>query len=152
MLGDLKAPTQGYCSKVLADTSATYNHAVCSGGSTTDIGELTTIDWIQNCDAYGSFRIGFDWGHGGGVIVDGVLVHFAPSNIYANWYDGNWGSNDLNGVIAVPEQLWTAGRHIIQFVGFEPCCDGNGEIDAMPRGGSWAPVHNTFSFPCTSGA
>jgi hypothetical protein len=122
------------------------NQGLC-GGSNSNIGELITINWMQNCDQYGSFRIGFDWGYGGGMIVDGELVHVVPSNPAANWWAGNWGA--INGVFTFPERLFTAGRHTVQFVGFEWCCDGNEAIHAMVRGGAWHVVDNSFSFACT---
>jgi hypothetical protein len=136
----------------MTDSGDINNEKVClAGASTTNIGETIIIDWIQNCDSYGSFRLGFDWGHGGGVVVDGQLL---PQIIVANedgnfnWYRGNWGATGLNAPLLVPEQLWTAGRHIVQFVGFENCCDGYEALQQKPRGGVWSAVTNTFSFPC----
>jgi len=146
LLGQIQSPIPGYCRQSLGSTGTLSNQGLC-GGSNSNIGELITIDWMQNCDQYGSFRIGFDWGYGGGMIVDGELVHVVPSNPATNWWAGNWGA--VNGVFTFPERLFTTGRHTVQFVGFEWCCDGNEVIQAMVRGGSWRVVDNSFSFACT---
>jgi len=147
LIGELKPPSSLYCSRSLDNTGTIGNQFVCAG-TNSQIGEMITIAWIQGCDQYGEFRIGFDWGLGGGVVVDGELVHVVVVNPAGNWWAGEWTSNEVNGVYNLPERLYAAGRHTIQFVGFEDSCDGNGAIQQQVRGGDWAPVDKFFTFKC----
>jgi hypothetical protein len=137
-------PSPGYCRRDLSSLENIGNQAVC-GGSASDIGEMITIEWHQDCDEYGSFRIGYDWGRGGGIIIDHELVVTVPSNAAQNWWAGNW-NQGLPNVATVEERVFFKGWHKVQFIGFEGCCDGNGQIQYKPRNGDWQVVDRMFRF------
>ncbi len=67
-----------------------------------------------------SFRLGGDYGRGGGVYVDGQLIAEDWNNDL--WWSNNWDSSD---VLAGSINL-SAGYHHIETIGFEGCCDGAG--------------------------
>jgi hypothetical protein len=122
LLAQVHDSSAGYCTKSLTNLGALSNQGVC-GGSNSNIGELITIEWNQDCDQTGSLRMGVDWGYGGALIVDGAIVRTLQTNSNYNWWNGNWG--DTGSVITLTNKVWTKGHHKVQFIGFEPCCDGN---------------------------
>lgn len=141
------APTTGYCKKNVDSWKSFTNRGICGGSRSSNIGQLITLAWHQQCDQYGSFRIGVDWGYGGGIIINDELFTVVPSNVNFNWWSGNWGAS--SGVVVIPERLWVKGWHTIQFIGFEPCCDGAEEIQFKNRVGDWKTVDESFCFgPC----
>jgi hypothetical protein len=146
ILAEVQEPVGGYCTKTLSSLEHVSNQIVCAGANS-NIGSLITIEWNQPCDQYGQFRVGPDWGFGGVVILDGGIVKTVPTNEYGNWWAMDWNSAD---VVYVPERLYTAGRHTVQFFASEPCCDGPEQIQAKPRDGAWSAVTDTFSFQCYS--
>jgi len=63
----------------------------------------------------------------------------------------NWLSASPNTFVTA-EQLFTRGKHSIQFIGFEPCCDGSETVQAKVRGGDWQAVNSAFTFDrCAEG-
>jgi hypothetical protein len=82
------------------------------------------------------FRYGSDFGHGGGLYVDGSpLEEQWLDNL---WWAYNWGLNNevLQGSINL-----TAGYHKLEILGFEDCCDGGITVQFKKPGGNWT----TFS-------
>jgi len=145
LLAQVNDPTSGYCRLNPPDFSNFGNHVICSGGSTTNIGQMMTLEWYQPCDQVGSFRIGVDWGRGGGIIVDGNLETAFSQDAWWTW---NWGSGSP-AVMVVSERVWARGYHKIQFIGSEGCCDGGGAIQYKNSIGSWMTVDQAFCFgPC----
>jgi len=146
VLAQVHEPTAGFCTKELSSLEHISNQIVCAGVNA-GIGSLINLEWVQHCDQYGEFRLGIDWGYGGVVIIDGQVAVTVPSNPNGNWWGVSWDSGD---VVHVPERLYTAGHHQVQFFGSESCCDGPEQIQAKARDEDWHAVTDTFSFRCSS--
>jgi hypothetical protein len=113
-------PTAGYCDTTLAAFSNATNQGAC-GGVATNLAEAFTIDFgvsaAQGADF--SFRMGADFGKGGAVYLDGLLMGVRTTDM---WWAGNWGA---------PAQFFQSldlvlneGNHRLAFYGLEACCDG----------------------------
>lgn len=82
------------------------------------------------------FRYGADFGHGGGLYVNGTALE-------EQWGDNLWWANNWQ----VPEQILrgginlTAGYHKLEILGFEDCCDGGITVQFRKPNGNWT----TFS-------
>lgn len=65
-----------------------------------------------------SFRLGPDYGWGGALFVDGVLLDDSRDDL---WWSRNFANTGelLEGTVDL-----AAGVHIIETIGFEPCCAG----------------------------
>jgi hypothetical protein len=145
LLSQVTPSAPGYCTKDLQSLGALSNQGVC-GGTNSNIGSQVTIEWNQDCDQSGSIRMGFDWGQGGGVIVDGVLVQSTngnPDNAYAPlWWNGNW---NFQSAVFTVTKLWTKGHHVVKFIGFEGCCDGNEIVQYKANNAAvWSTLDSGF--------
>lgn len=119
---DALTASAGYCDASLASTAAFSNHALCAGGSTTNLAFHLGIDFGLSPAQSGAFslQIGPDFGKGGAVFLDGGLLGVRTSDM---WWAGGWGS---------PSQIFEfdnlgllAGSHHIDVYGLEACCDGD---------------------------
>lgn len=157
LLAQVHPSTAGYCTKDVQSFATFSNRAMCGSSTKDNIGELITIEWNQDCDQTGSFRMGVDWGFGGGLIVDGVLVRSTIGNsdvLYRPlfWY-GDWNTDTAVFTIT---KLWTKGHHVVQYLGFEQCCDGDMALQFKAKNAAdWSVLTNAFLTekfgPCTGG-
>lgn len=65
-----------------------------------------------------NFRTGVDFGYGGALFVDGVVLGY---NTHDMWWANNYGTanGSLQGAINL-----AAGNHVMKVYGLEGCCDG----------------------------
>lgn len=80
------------------------------------------------------FRFGGDYGRGGGLYVDDVVLEEA-------WNDDLWWGFNFNNVAEVLQGTinLTAGFHNLQLIGYEGCCDGGTAVQYRnpTTGGAW---------------
>jgi len=122
------APTTGYCDRF--DTHwGSKNQEQC-GGTDSNIAFKISALFSVGASEVGTwgFRIGPDFGWGGALFVDGNLLAFSNDDL---WWDGdiNNAAETLAGSISL-----TAGNHLIEAFGFEPCCDGAQLGQFLPAG------------------
>jgi Domain of unknown function (DUF2341) len=81
------------------------------------------------------FRYGADFGYGGGLYVDDVVLEEDWANDL--WWNFNWNaaSEVLQGSINL-----AAGTHSLRIIGFEDCCDGGLTVEFQRPGGPWLPL------------
>lgn len=113
------APTAGYCDMTLTDTSAFSNWFSC-GGSNSNIAMHVGIDFnlASATSAFGA-QFGVDFGHGGALFLDGVLLDARVTDM---WWDGSYG--DASQHFAALGLNLAAGSHHFDLFGLEGCCDG----------------------------
>lgn len=92
-----------------------------------DNGTLLTLNFDLAVSSIWDFRIGPDWGTGGGVISDNSLVALVVDD---RWWANNW---DASGEVVTTENFTLgAGQHTIQWLGFENCCSGGMTVQFKP--------------------
>ncbi len=102
--------------------SASSNEATLMSASFT-LGSAGTWD----------FRIGPDWGRGGAVIVDGQLAKLVTGDW---WWSGTWGNQTIETDLSL-----AAGKHIVQWLGFEGCCSGIMDVQFQGgKAGTWTEL------------
>jgi len=148
-LADIRAavhdPTGAYCKKSMTSFASFSDQQTC-GGPNGNIGYKMELFWTQDCTKDAWFRIGFDWGNGGAIVLDDVIKTLVVQDIPNNWWGGSWSS--ASGVSTIHASI-TPGSHTLQFYGFEPCCDGGASIQYSTDGTTWQAVDNNFSLgPC----
>lgn len=79
-----------------------------------------------------SFRYGGDFGRGGGLYVNDVVLE-------ESWNDDLWWAYNWNNPAEVFEGSinLTAGYHKLEAFGFEGCCDGPSDLEFKKPGGSY---------------
>jgi len=78
-----------------------------------------------------SIRYGSDFGHGGGLYVDGVALDEKWNTDL--WWSYNWNHPDvLQGSVNL-----TPGYHRLEVIGFEGCCDGGITVQYKKPGASF---------------
>jgi uncharacterized protein (TIGR03382 family) len=110
---------------------------------------VTSLDWISHGSLFGgnssfamkttvnfgvatagvwSFRAGVDFGLGGAMAIDGVVVDFKNNDM---WWAGGYGSPSQ--YFAASTAL-SAGNHVLTISGFEDCCDGGQQVQFKQAG------------------
>jgi uncharacterized protein (TIGR03382 family) len=110
---------------------------------------VTSLDWISHGSLFGgnsnfamkttvnfgvasagvwSFRAGVDFGLGGVMAIDGVVVDFKNNDM---WWAGGYGSP--SEYFAASTAL-SAGNHVLTIAGFENCCDGGQQVQFKQAG------------------
>ncbi|WP_171013475.1 CCXG family PEP-CTERM protein [Chitinivorax sp. B] len=131
-------PTAGYCDRTISTFAGISNQAVCNGGSYRDIAFHYNIAFgVGAADAgQWSFRLGPDFGKGGAVFLDGVLLAVKNDDL---WWNGNF--NASGELLSTTVGNLVASNHTLDIYGFEGCCDGLQSAQFRIGNGQWT----TFS-------
>lgn len=114
------APSAGYCDAALSSFSNISNHAVCHGGNSNVAFHFQTLFGVAaNQAGTWGFRAGVDFGRGGAMFLDGVLLDWDSSDL---WWAGNF--NASSEILAASGVNLNAGNHVLDIYGLEGCCDG----------------------------
>ncbi len=91
-------------------------------------------------------RYGADFGHGGGLYVNGIILEeiWQPASDF--WWGGNWNSDYvLDGRIEL-----TPGEHRLEIIGAEGCCDGGVTVEFSKDYPTTTPYTDAVWLPFTS--
>lgn len=114
------APSTGYCDAALSSFSGVSNQSVCHGGNSNVAFHFQTLFGVAaNQSGSWGFRAGVDFGRGGAMFLDGVLLDWDSSDL---WWAGNF--NASNQILAASGVNLNAGNHVLDIYGLEGCCDG----------------------------
>lgn len=114
------APGAGYCDAALSSFSNISNQAVCHGGNRNVAFHFQTLFGVAaNQSGTWGFRAGVDFGRGGAMFLDGVLLDWDSSDL---WWAGNF--NASSEILAASGVNLNAGNHVLDIYGLEGCCDG----------------------------
>jgi hypothetical protein len=103
------------------------SHGSLFGGSA-NFAMKTTVNFGVATAGTWSFRAGVDFGFGGAMAIDGVVVDFKNNDM---WWENGYG---------VPSQHFaastalSAGNHVLTIAGFEGCCDGGQQVQFKQAG------------------
>jgi hypothetical protein len=122
------APTAGYGSTNLASFDGVSNQSVF-GGSNSNIAFRYTVSFGADSGAW-NFRIGPDFGNGGAVFLDGILMGFKTNNM---WWAGSYASTSQDFEFLAD---LSSGNHLLQIYGLENCCDGSQQAQFQGPGGT----------------
>ena len=114
------APGAGYCDAALSSFSNISNQVVCHGGNRNVAFHFQTLFGVAaNQSGTWGFRAGVDFGRGGAMFLDGVLLDWDSSDL---WWAGNF--NASSEILAASGVNLNAGNHVLDIYGLEGCCDG----------------------------
>lgn len=119
--GLMTAPaTAGYCDATPSAYLGLENSGVC-GGSNTNIAYRFTVDFGIAASQAGtmSIQVGPDFGKGGAVFLDGVLLAASRDDL---WWSGNYDATAE--IFSLSNIAIGAGNHRLTVYGLEGCCDG----------------------------
>lgn len=141
------APTAGYCDTTVASFSNVNNQGAC-GGVASNLAFGFTIDFgttaAQGADF--SFRIGTDFGKGGSVYLDGLLMGVRTSDM---WWAGSWGSSSQ--FFQSLDLVLNSGNHRLTVYGLEGCCDGGQQAEyRIGQQGAWTVFSSTDTLRLSS--
>ncbi|MBI5256754.1 MAG: CCXG family PEP-CTERM protein [Burkholderiales bacterium] len=133
------APTAGHCDATLASLADTSNHGNCGGG-VSNLAFGLTIDFGLGAAQAGDFslRIGPDFGKGGAVFLDGLLLGVRTSDM---WWAGSW--NAPSQIFQFLNLTLTQGNHQLAIFGLEGCCDGGQQAQFRIGSGAWTTFSST---------
>eukprot|EP00301_Raphidiophrys_heterophryoidea_P007590 c12917_g1_i2.p1 GENE.c12917_g1_i2~~c12917_g1_i2.p1 ORF type:complete len:529 (-),score=150.65 c12917_g1_i2:106-1692(-) len=121
--------TSGYCSKTLVNLASHSNHVLCTGGTTSNIGQRFLINFEESGGgATWRFRINMDSGYGYSVYLDGTYQGQTTCDVWSG------GTNPFTYIF----QNVTLGSHYLAVYGGEGCCDG--------EAGGWQVERNYQGF------
>jgi hypothetical protein len=112
------APTAGYGNATPTSYDNLNNQGLAAGGAATNIAFRFTVDFGVASAGSWDFRFGTDFGHGGAVFLDGLLVQTKTNDM---WWSGSYANPSQSFQFA---SVLAAGNHQIQVFGLENCCDG----------------------------
>jgi uncharacterized repeat protein (TIGR01451 family) len=128
------------------DVRATLNgvHNQALGGGTNDYGTCVSAVFQVTSGNAGTwqFRHGGDMGRGGHLFVSGTQLE-------ERWNSNLWWADTFADTFADTAQTLegaitlAAGWHPLEILGFEDCCDGIANFQAMRPGGSWTDFNTT---------
>lgn len=131
-----QAPGTGFCDTTLASFGGLSNHGGCASGSSSNVAYAITVDFgvsaLQGADI--SFRLAPDFGRGGSVYLDGVLLGVRTNDM---WWGGSWAAG-TNNVFEFLNLTMGAGNHRLSIFGLEGCCDGDQRGEFRVGQGSWS--------------
>jgi PKD repeat protein len=133
----------GYCYMLIPDYTYVSNdydsphwsryYCPSGSGSSTDVAFWVEAVFYVDTPGVWEFRLGPDYGRGGGLYVDNVALDERWTSDL--WWDDNWNSPSvLKGSIKLD-----AGWHKLFTIGFEDCCEGGHTLQFKKPGGDWAP-------------
>ncbi len=115
---DLNDGTNGYGCAAL-DTLNGRNNQNTFSGPNGNFGLLAETHFYADIPGVWSFRLGSDFGLGGGLFVNGIALD-------ERWNDDLWwGFNWNNADVLVGTIELQSGYHHIEALGYEGCCDGS---------------------------
>jgi len=126
---------RGFCRKRVSSFTSLSNHGRgprgC-GGPNRNIAYMFRASFYTQGGYNWRFRIGSDFGRGGLGLLDGrQIVSRLGQNL---WWRYRWQSRK---VMTTPWRRLGRGRHLLEFLGFEGCCDGSASIQYQLNGGRW---------------
>lgn len=107
---------QGYCQTTL-DTLEYKNTNTCSRGSRRNIGFDIIVEFEEKSGSMWHFDFGVDFGLGGVIFVDGQKIKSYGGDIW-------WARNENHANHLGFSYNFTRGRHQLELIGAERCCDG----------------------------
>ena len=125
-------PTAGFCNKALASTGRTTNQAQCPSGSSSNSMIRLRTTFTPTPTLVGArlwVRSQGDYGRGAVALVDGTEKLFR-AEINADWESWQYSS----------ATTLTSGSKVIDWMGFEDCCDGGVSMEWSTDSVSWSPV------------
>lgn len=115
---DIDDTTMGYgCAAI--DTLNGRNNRNTFSGPNGNFGLLAETHFYVDVPGIWSFRMGSDFGLGGGLYVDGVALDERWNDDL--WWAMNWNNPD----VLVGSIFLQSGYHHIEALGYEGCCDGS---------------------------
>jgi len=100
-------------------------------GSSTDVAFWVEAVFYVDTPGVWEFRLGCDYGRGGGLYVDNVALDEKWTSDL--WWDDDWNSPSvLKGSIKLD-----VGWHKLFTIGFEDCCEGGHTLQFKKPGGDW---------------
>lgn len=101
-------------------------------GSATNLAYRFTVEFEVTAAASGpwSFRAGVDFGRGGVVMLDDVVLDYSQQDL---WWGEYW---DGGGVLQGTADL-RPGTHVLRVAGLEDCCDGPQSAQFRIGDGAW---------------
>lgn len=128
-------PNNGYgCSFITDFTDVTNRSANNSTQEKNFIARSESFFEVKAGETSGpwEFRYGADFGHGGGLYVDGVALEEQWDDDL--WWNGNW--NDPDEILQGSTTL-QPGYHKLEVIGAEPGDDGGITVQFKKPGGNW---------------
>lgn len=132
-------PTPGYGDAYLPVYRYVSNNIIFNGPQN-DIAYKYTVRFYADRAGLYKFRTSFDFGRGGAVFLDGTNVAFNNQDM---WWNGNW---NLPGQTMQWSSDLKVGVHEILVYGLESCCDGAGNAEFMPPGGTEYTAFSTLAY------
>jgi hypothetical protein len=131
------APGAGYCDTALGSLSGITSQGVCGGSNNNVAFHFQALFGVAANEA-GSwgFRAGVDFGRGGAMFLDGVLLDWDASDL---WWAGNF--NAGSEILAASGINLNIGNHVLDIYGLEGCCDGSQTVQFQVGTQQWT----TFS-------
>lgn len=106
----------GYCQEIIPDFTGVNNGGTC--GSSRNIAFWIEAYFYADRNGNWEFRYSPDFGHGGGLYVDGQIIE-------EDWDDDLWWNYDWNNKNVLEGKInLKEGWHKLFVIGFEGCCDG----------------------------
>jgi hypothetical protein len=122
----------GYCYALIPDYTSVSNQR-CTAGSGSNRNIAFWVEAVFYVDTPGvwEFRLGPDYGRGGGLYVDNVALDEKWTSDL--WWGDNWNSPSvLKGSIKLD-----VGWHKLFTIGFEDCCGGDHALQFKKPGEDW---------------
>lgn len=128
--------SKAICDVDVETATGLSSHGTC-GGSASNLGFQLSVAFSVCEDTAYEFRMGPDYGRGGALFFDEVLVDGSKDDL---WWNANWSATTelLTGT-----GKFARGSHTVDAIGFEGCCDGNQAMQFRAEGGEWADVSST---------
>jgi hypothetical protein len=142
------ADGDAYRTAVTAAVSTSAAQSISSYGSL-DLTTLSnfalesTISFYVTSPTTFDFRVGVDFGGGGALFLDGVLLDSKSTDM---WWAYSYG--DSNQFLSSPAgELLAAGGHTLSIYGFEGCCSGYTQAQYSVDGKNYTSFSSTDGLP-----
>jgi hypothetical protein len=133
----------GFCGNVsLASWDSASSQGTC-GGPSGGVAFHTEVGIYVSTAGVWNFRIGPDYGLGGELLLDGVVIDFRS---YDLWWNGSWGDPSQ---LLLGSAFLTPGYHVRETFGLEGCCDGPTAGQYQVGQGEWAYFQTSVPEPGT---
>jgi hypothetical protein len=129
---DAAAQPAGYGCAVLPDYVDESNLTRFGGGANVHYSVLFLLDVPSNRTGTYTFRVGPDFGFGGGLYVNGTPLQQEWGNDL--WWNGSFGSA---GELLQGSATLGTGRHFVAVYGTEDCCEGLQSIQVRGPTGNY---------------
>jgi hypothetical protein len=133
----------GFCGDVtLGAWTGASSQGTC-GGPTGGVAFHTEVGFHVGTSGVWNFRIGPDYGLGGELLLDGIVIDFRS---YDLWWAGSWGDPSQ---LLLGSAFLTPGWHVLETFGLEGCCDGPTAGQFQVGTGEWTYFQTTVPEPGT---